>query len=465
MGVQVPLSADFFILKKAEIKYKEGNMSVSKYEFQSKVVEKKPCAIVMEVEVAPAQTDIELSNVYQSIQATAKIAGFRAGKVPMEMVKQTYSEAAREKLIEEVIKKTVFSALEKENFAPIDIPVINSVDYDFGQPLKYVFKAECQPEVKAKDYKGIEIKREEFKVCDANVNESIKTMLDRNAQLIVSKDETVKKDSFVIVNYEGFCDGAAIENIKAKDHMLDLGADNTLKGFKDALVNAKKGDTKDVEIEYPADYPNKILAGKKVIFKTSIVEVKEKQLPELNDDFAKDMGLESLEDLKTKVKESIEHEEKKRQESEVERQIIEHLLEKNKFDVPDSIVVSQKEYLIKRMSDYMKNQGADDAFIAKQAEIAKDKYTEEANKNVRLSYILNSIYSEEKLDVTEQEIEAEKQKVLESNSSRKEEVEKYFKEYKDNISASLKEKKIFDFIIGNAKVTKTEKDMPVKESK
>jgi len=440
-------------------------MSVSKYEFQSKVVEKKPCAIVMEVEVAPAQTDIELSNVYQAIRATAKVAGFRAGKVPMDLVKKTYPEAARERLIEEVIKKTVFSALEKENFAPIDMPVINTVDYEFGQTLKYVFKAECQPEIKAQDYKGININKEEFKIGDTNINENIKMMLDRNAKLIISKDETVKQDSFVIVNYEGFCDGVAVENIKAKDHMLDLSAENTLKGFKDALVNAKKGDTKDVEIEYPADYTNKVLAGKKVVFKTTIVELKEKQLPELNDDFAKDMGLENLEDLKIKIKESMEQEEKRRQESEVERQIVEHLLEKNKFEVPESIVAQQKEYLIKRMSDYMKKQGADDEFIAKQVEFSKDKYLEEANKNVRLSYILNSIYSEEKLEVTDQEIEAEKQKILDSNQARKEEVEKYFTEYKANISASLKEKKIFDFIINNSKITKTEKDMPITESK
>ncbi len=161
--------------------------------------------------------------------------------------------------------------------------------------------------------------------------------------------------------------------------------------FKDLGVNAKKGDTKDVEIEYPADYTNKVLAGKKVVFKTTIVELKEKQLPELNDDFAKDMGLENLEDLKIKIKESMEQEEKRRQESEVERQIVEHLLEKNKFEVPESIVAQQKEYLIKRMSDYMKKQGADDEFIAKQVEFSKDKYLEEANKNVRLSYILNSI--------------------------------------------------------------------------
>jgi len=437
-------------------------MSAQKYEFKSKVLEKKPCSISMEVEIESSQTDIELKSVYESIQQTAKIPGFRTGKVPMDMVKRNYSDVAREKLIENMVKKTVFSAMEKENFAPIDMPVITNIDYDFGKVLKYSFKAECQPEVKVKDYKDIKIKKEKYKVTDANINKNIDVLLDRNANLIVSNTGEVKKDSFVIVNYEGFIDGKPVEKIKAKEHMIDLGAENTLKGFKDGLVKAKKGETKDIEIEYPKDYLNKELAGKKVVFKTTIEEVKEKQLPELNDDFAKDMGLESLEDLKKKIRESLESEETRRQNSEVEKQIIEHLLDKNKFEVPQSIVLQQKQYLIKRMSDYMKSQGANDEFIAKQAETADKKYEEEAEKNVRLSYILNAICNDEKIEVGDKELEDEKKKMLDSNPTRKDDVENYFKENKANIAASLKEEKIFKFLVDNAKISESEKDMPVK---
>ena len=437
-------------------------MSATKYEFKSKVVEKKPCLISMEVEIEPSQTDVELKEVYDRIRQTAKIAGFRAGKVPMDLVKRNYSDVAREQLIENMIKKTVFGALEKENFAPIDMPVITNIEYDFGKNLKYCFKAECQPDMKAEGYKEIKIKKEKYKVTDANIKASLDVMLDRNAKLIVSKTGTVKKDSFVIVSYEGFVDGKPAENIKAKEFMIDLSAPNTLKGFKDGLVKAKKGETKEIEIEYPADYLNKTLAGKKVLFKTLIEEVKEKELPELNDDFAKDMGLENLDDLKKKMKESLEQDEVRKQNSEVEKQIVEHLLEKNKFDVPQSIVLQQKNYLIKRMSDYMKNQGADEEFIEKQIKSSEAKYGEEADKNVRLSYILNSICELEKIEVTDKDLDEEKRKMLDSNPTRKEDVENYFKENKANIAASMKEEKIFKFLVDNAKITETEKDMPVK---
>ena len=432
-------------------------MTASKYEFKSKVLEKKPCLISMEVEVASSQAETELTNVYKSIQSGAKIAGFRAGKVPMDMVKKNYSELAKEKLIESLVQKTVFNALEQEKFVPITMPVITNIDYDFGKDLKYSFKAECQPDVTAKDYKEIKINKEIHKVTDEKVNAELEVVRDRNASLVVSEDGVVKKDSFAIVSYEGFMDGKAVEKIKAKEFMIDLSAPNTLKGFKDGLVNAKKGETKEIEIEYPADYLNKELAGKKVLFKTTIEEVKNKKLPELNDDLAKDLGLESLDDLKKRIKDSLEAEETRRQNSEVERQIVDHLLNANKFDVPESVVVNQKNYLIKRMTDYMKSQGANEEFIKKQVEASEAKYAEEAEKNVRLAYILNSVTAQEKLEVTKEDLDAEKQKMIDANPKRKEDVENYFKENLENISSSLKEEKIFKFLTDNAKITESVK--------
>ncbi len=432
-------------------------MSAAKYEFKSKVLEKKPCLISMEVEVASSQAENELENVYNSIQKGAKIAGFRAGKVPMDMVKKNYSDLAKEKLIESLVQKTVFNALEQEKFVPITMPVITNIDYDFGKDLKYSFKAECQPEVAAKDYKEIKINKEIHKITDEKINAELETVRDRNASLVVSEDGVVKKDSFAIVSYEGFMDGKAVEKIKAKEFMIDLSAPNTLQGFKDGLVNAKKGETKDIEIEYPADYLNKELAGKKVMFKTTIEEVKNKKLPELNDDLAKDLGLENLEDLKKRIKDSLEAEETRRQNSEVERQIVDHLLNKNKFDVPESVVLNQKNYLIKRMSDYMKSQGANEEFIKKQVEASEAKYAEEAEKNVRLAYILNSVTAQEKLEVTKEDLDAEKQKMIDANPKRKEDVENYFKENLENISSSLKEEKIFKFLTDNAKITEKTK--------
>ncbi len=437
--------------------------SNAKIDFKSTVVDKKLCSITMDIEVSSDAAGKEIESVFNEIQKSARIDGFRQGKAPISMVKDKYSQEAKDKAIENIVKGTVFDALEKENFLPIDFPVIDEFDYELGQTLKYRFTAECHPKVEIKDYKNIPLKKEIFKVTDKSLGQSIDALRERNAKLIPSASGIVTEKSFVSVDYEAFDGDTALAEITAKNHMLDLGSENTVKGFQKALKGAKVGEEKNAVVEYPADYPNKTLAGKKITFKTKVIEIKEKELPELNDDFAKDMGTENLEDLKSKVKEAIEAEEKRRQDSDIEKQIVEYLIEKNKFEVPQSLVEHQRENLINRMREYMQNQGAPKEFIDKQAEQGQEKFKEEAEKNVRLSYILNSIYTKENLAVNDADIEAEKEKMKSSNPGREAAVDKYFTENKENIMLSLKEQKLFKFLLDNAKIKEEVKDMPLKK--
>lgn len=437
--------------------------SNAKIGFKSTVVDKKLCSITMDIEVSQDIAGKEIESAYNDIQRNARLDGFRQGKAPLNMVKEKFSKEAKDKAVENIVKGTVFDALEKEGFSPIDFPVIDEFDYELGQALKYRFTAECHPKVDIKDYKEIPVKKEIFKVTQASLAQSIDALRERNAKLIPSASGIVTEKSFVSVDYDAFDGDTPLPEITAKNHMLDLGSENTVKGFQSALKDAKIGEEKNAEVKYPSDYPNKTLAGKKITFKTKVVEIKEKEFPELNDDFAKDMGAENLEDLKNKVKEAIESEEKRRQDSDVERQVVEYLIEKNKFEVPQSLIEHQRENLENRMKDYMKNQGAPKEYIEKQAEQGQEKFKEEAEKNVRLSYILNSIYTNENLAVTDADIESEKEKMKASNPGKESAVDKYFAEKKENIMLSLKEQKLFKFLLDNAKIKEEVKDMPLKK--
>lgn len=441
-------------------------MEQNKIDFKSTVVDKKLCSITMDIEISPENANKEIEKAYTEIQSQVRLDGFRQGKAPINLIKEKFADEAKNKAIENIIRGTVLDALEKEKFLPLDFPVVEEFDYEVGQILKYRFTAECHPKVEIKDYKEIPVKKEIFKITDASLSESLDALRERNARLIPSVSGEVKTESFVFVDYEAFDEeGKALPSITAKNHMLDLGSENTVKGFQEALKGAKTGEERDAKVEYPADYPNKDLAGKKITFKTKVNEIKEKELPELNDDFAKDMGLENLEELKTKVKEAIEAEEKRRQEMDTEKQIVEYLIEKNKFDVPVSLVNYQKEKLIERMSNYFQQQGAPKEYIEKQIEQGQEKFKEEAEKNVRLSYILNTIYTNENLAVTEADIEAEKEKMKASNPGREDAVDKYFVEKKENIDLALKEEKLFKYLIDNAKIKEEVKDMPLKNTK
>lgn len=433
-------------------------------DFKSSVIDKKSCSIIVDVEVSKNIVAEEINSAFSQIQRKARIDGFRQGKVPMSVVKQKFAAEAKDRAVENIIRKTVLNVLEKEVFAPIDFPVVEEFNYELGQALKYRFTAERHPQIDAKDYKNIPVIKEVFKITDESLSQSLDALRERNAKLVPSKSRDITNESFVSVDYDAFdADGKALPEITARGHMLDLSSENVLKGFRDALAGAKIGDEKDADIEYPADYPNKTLAGKTISFKIKVIEVKEKKLPELSDDFAKDMGIENLEDLKTKVKETIEVEEKRRQDMNVEKQIIAHLLEKNKFEVPQSLVEEQKKTLVKRMKDYMQNQGASKEYVEKEAELKDAKFEEEAEKDVRLSYILNAIYLSENLVVADADIETEKNKMKTSNPGKESAINKYFIEKKENIMLSLKEQKLLGFLIDNAKIKIEEKDMPLKK--
>jgi len=435
-----------------------------KIDFQSSVIDKKLCSITMEIKVPENIAVDEISSVFSQIQQRAVIGGFRQGRVPMNIIKKKFAVEAKNKAIENIIKKTIMSALERENFVPFTSPVVEKFDCDFNEVFKYRFTAECHPKIDVEGYKNIPLKREIFKIGSENLEQGISTLRERNARLVSSKSGRALESSFVFVDYNAFgADGRALAGITAKNYLVDLNSQNVVSEFKEALKDARIGDERIAKIEYKADYPNKILAGKTVTFKIKVIEIKEKELPELNDDFAKDLGAENLEDLKIKVKESMKAEEKRRQDMDIERQIIEYLLEKNKFEVPQSLIAEQKKSLIGRMKNYLKNQGLSREYVEEQIESRHEKFKEEAKKNLRLSYILNAVYAKENLAVTEADIETEKNKIKTLNPGMENAADKYFSEKRESIIFSLKERKIFSFLIGSAKIETEEKNMPLRE--
>jgi trigger factor len=433
-------------------------------EFKHKIVDKKLTSITVDVEVSDSVAVNELENAFNQIRQQVKLDGFRQGKVPLEVVKSKFAEEAKNRAVENIIKKSIPDVLAKENFIPIDYPVVEEFNYEAGQILKYRFTAECHPKIEVNDYKGIPIIKDVFRVTDESLAQTIDAIRKRKAMLIPSDSDIVTDRSFVSVDYAAFdANGGFIAGVEAKNYLIDLNSPQTLSGFKTALKGEKIGAEKEVKIEYPQDYPNKSLAGKTVVFKTKINEIKVEKLPELDDDFAKDIGLKDVEELKNKARETIEDEEKRRQDIDVEDKIIKHLLEKNKFGVPQGLVAKQKESLIEKMRKYLREQGVAEEYVEKQIKERSEKFEEEAERAVRLSYILNEICDRESLAVTDADIEKEKERVRSLNSSMGSAVDKYFEKNKENIAFSLREKKLFGFLIEKAEIKTVEKDMPLKK--
>ena len=420
-----------------------------------KVVDTKSCSITLNVEVPHADVASETEKVFDEIYKVAKVAGFRPGKAPLEMVRKNYSETARDRVIENLLHKNVFKALEIHNFSPIDSPIINEMNFEFDKPFLFTFTAEKHPEFKIKSYKGIKIKKVIKVIDDKLVNETLEGLLERNAQLVESASETAGQNSFVSVDYTCSLGGEALDALGAKNQMIDMSSKQVIPGFKEGLTGAKKGEERRLKIKFPDDYPDKKAAGKEIDFVVKVNGIKEKVFPILDDEFAKDIGSENLSDLKTKIKESLEYEEKNRLNEETERQLFDELLKSNEFVVPKTLVEEQKNIMLKRLADYLKQQGYDQKAVDKNLEQAKEKYAKDAENTVRLSYILGAVAKEEKIEVTEKDLQDEFDRIRKSNPGKEKEVGKYISEKKGRIATALKEEKIFKFLLDSAKITET----------
>ena len=421
------------------------------------VVDTRPTSVTLSVEVPKNEVAGETEKVYNEIQKNAQVPGFRVGKAPMEFIKKNYTVTAREKVIENLIQRALLPALQAKNVEPISYPRIEKVTFDFDKPFTFHVRAEKSPEFKVKDYKGIKVKKEISPVNDAKVKESLESLRERNARLVESKAESVSADNYVLVDYEAYAEGKKVDDMTAKNQLIELSSPQIIAGFKEGLTGAKKDEEREIKVKFPEIHPNKKLANKEVIFKVKVRDIKEKHLPALDDEFAKDFGINTLVELETKVKESLEAEEKKRQDQEVEKQIVEHLLAANTFEVPESLVEEQLNYLINRSIDYFKRQGLPESAWQKNVEQWREKYRQEAERNVRLSYIFTAVGEEEKVTVTGEDLMNELENMKKANPGREEEVEKYFNENKQRIESHLKEEKIYHYIISQTKIKEEEK--------
>jgi trigger factor len=286
------------------------------------------------------------------------------------------------------------------------------------------------------------------------VAKALANLGDMNARLVESKEEVLKTNHFAVVNYEGVLDGKPIDGAKAENFLLDMSAPQAIDGLAEGLVGAKSGEEREIPVKFPADSPSKDLAGKEAVFKVKLNAIKEKSVPVLDEEFAKDLGLESLEKLKGRIRENLENEQKNAAQADIEKQIIEKLLEEHTFQVPASMVERQSQHLMERQSKRFLQQGISKEDLLKVIEKAKPEIQKQAEKDVRLAYVLNAIAAAESIEPSDVEVGAKIEEIL-SRSEQKERasLEVALKgKYEDQIKSEIRETKLFSWLIGHAKI-------------
>lgn len=431
----------------------EKETSATPSELKVKIKERKACQVVLAVEVPAPQVKKATEESFRRVQAKAKLPGFRPGKAPLELIKKNFTDAAWDDAVDRLLRESVHAAAVQENIAAVATPVVDKIEGTPDTSFRFEVKMECAPEVEVKNAKGLPVTRKSSGVSEDAVAKRLEDLRDANAKLILSKDATIEKKHFVVVDYESFLDGAPVENGKAQNQLIEMSAPQNVEGFVEGLLGAKDGDTREVPVKFPEAHPQKNLAGKTVTFKVTVTSIKEKELPPLDDEFAKDLGAENLAALKERIRKDLETGAARAQREDLEKQIIDGLLQHNVFDVPPSQVEDRARRLTHQVKDYLMQQGATEIDWKNNEPKLLERNRPEAERQVRLSYILSRVAESEKIQVSEEDIDKKIAQIVEgARPEQKSDIETWMKGRRDNLRAQLQEERLFDFLIQNAKV-------------
>jgi len=417
---------------------------------------KNECELVFKIEIPQTEVEKEIELGYNKIQKEAVLPGFRRGKAPSTFLREKFKSRCQEAVLESLVPGALSQVLKEKGIDPIAPAKISDLKFDFDKPGSISFQAtvEVMPRFEPRDYKKLKIRKETKVVGDSEVGESLKELQKRNGQLVVSRNDVVDKKSYVVIDYQGFGNGKPVKDLRGENQLISVENPIFLPEFSEGLIGMERGREKNIEVNFPDNYFNKELVGKKILFKAKVKEIKERRLPEIDDAFAQELGAKSLKELKDKLRENLIKLEEHRADEAMREQIIDRLIENNPVAVPNSLVERQLDYLMSKMKGYLQSRGLASEDIGAGEEVLRKKYRNLAEKQVRSALIFARIAEKENIKVDSKEIEEEIEETIKSTKEKEEEIKRYFYENIDQITSRMRENKVFDFLIENAKIMK-----------
>ena len=398
-----------------------------------------------------------IQKVYVKSAKYFNIPGFRKGKAPYKIVEKQYgAQIFYEDAFNEVAGEVYEKELTDAKIEAVSRPEIDIIQMEKGKDLIFTAVVQTKPEVTLGKYKGIELKKVEYNVEEKDIDHEIGHMQERNARLVNVEDRPVEKNDTTVIDFEGFVDGVAFEGGKAENHELVIGSNTFIPGFEDQIIGMKIGEEKDINVTFPEEYFSKDLAGKAAVFKVKLHEIKKKELPEVDDEFAKDVSeFDTIKELKDSIKEKLEEENKNKAKYETEEEAIKTVCDNTEIDIPSGMVETETDNMIKDIEQRLMYQGLNFAqylqMMGKTEEDMRNEMKEQAERQVKTKLVLEAIVVAEKIEATDEEIKAKLEematmygkdvKELESNAS-----------LKAYVAESVKTEKAISFIVDNAKI-------------
>jgi len=412
------------------------------------------CRRELDLEIPAEEVTKATDRVAKELARVARVPGFRPGKAPVSLIKRRFADDIKGEVLQSLVPERVEKAVAEQKLSPVSQPQVDKLDFNEGQPLKFRAVFEVLPEFELGTYKGLEIEMPPMDVTDEDVNKALEETRERAATFAPVEGRAVENGDFTQLKLVGTPQDGG-EPINADSVLCHVGAEETMEPFNESLRGANIGDHKEFDVEYPADYPDEKLAGKKFHYAADITGIKTKKLPELNDEFAKDVSdAATLEELKTKIRESLVHQRDHRQKDLQRERVITELVKLHDFPVPESLVESQMDVRLERMVRSLAQQGVDPRAVNLDWSALRGRQQDRAKDDVKAELIIDRIASTEKIDVTDEEVEHELEHLAGHSGESVEAIRARLTKQGalDRMKAKLRSDKTLDWLAQNANV-------------
>ena len=414
---------------------------------------------VLTVEVSAEDFTLALDEAFKKVVKQVSIPGFRKGKIPRGMFEQRFGvESLYQDALDIILPTAYPNAIDEAGIEPVDRPEIDVEQIEKGKNLIFTAKVTVKPEVKLGEYKGLEVEKLDDTVTDEDVDNELKQLQERHAELVVKEEGAIENGDTAVLDFDGYVDGEAFEGGAAENYSLEIGSGSFIPGFEEQLVGLETGAEKDVEVTFPEEYHAENLAGKPAVFKVKIHEIKTKELPALDDEFAKDVNeeVETLEELKSQTRSRLEETKKSEAENNLRDTLVEKAAEGVEVDIPNALIDNEISRMMQEFEQRLQMQGMNlelyFQFSGQDEEALKAQMKEDAEKRVKFNLTLEAIAKAENIEVSDEDVEAELAKMAEMYNMPIENIKQALGGNAEGLKEDLKVRKAIDFLVENSKV-------------
>ncbi len=430
---------------------------------KTRIEEISPVKKKLEIEIEAGEVNKKVDEAYRELRKGARLPGFRPGKVPRKILERRFGNQVLDDVTRRLVNETLPKAVEETHTIPLTIPVIENEILKVGQDFKYSAVVEVRPEFELKDYMGYEVEKEIFSVSEEDVEAQLEEIRKSHGQLSsLEKERGIRAEDFAVIEYEGFEDGKALQGIKNSNFLVKVGGKDFHPDFEKALIGLKKGDVSEFNVNFEEDYFQPKLAGKSVQFKVKVIDIKALNLPELNDEFAKNLGadFQDLHDLKDKIRKSLTEREEKRVDRELKMRLLKKVSDSVDFELPESLVASELNGAIENIRQNLLRSGSSLEKAGLTEEKLKEDLRPASEKRVKDMLVLGEIARKNDLEITEVELSGGFKELALSAGQEPEALRKYYEanNLKESFRQQLLEEKTLNYLVKGANIIEVEAD-------